>query len=49
MLVVGDKEENSGKLTVRNRDGKETPDVSLEEFIEKISEERASKSMESIF
>ena len=49
MLVVGEKEETSGKLTVRNRDGEETPDVSLEQFIEKISEEKASKSKESIF
>ena len=49
MLVVGEKEETSGKLTVRNRDGEETPDVSLDEFIEKISEEKASKSKESIF
>ena len=49
MLVVGEKEENSGKLTVRNRDAKETPDVSLEEFIEKLNEEKASKSIKSIF
>ena len=49
MLVVGEKEETSGKLTVRNRDGEETPDISLDEFIEKISEEKASKSKESIF
>ncbi len=49
MLVVGEKEETSGKLTVRNRDGEETPDVSLDQFIEKISEEKASKSKESIF
>lgn len=49
MLVVGEKEENSGKLTVRNRDGEETADVSVDEFIEKISEERDSRSMENIF
>ena len=49
MLVVGEKEENSGKLTVRNRDGEETADVSVNEFIEKISEERDSRSMENIF
>ena len=49
MLVVGEKEETSGKLTVRNRDGEETADVSVDEFIEKISEERDSRSMENIF
>ena len=49
MLVVGEVEENSGKLTVRNRDGEETKDVSFDEFIEKIKKERDSKSLESIF
>ena len=49
MLVVGEKEETSGKLTVRNRDGEETADVSVDEFIEKISKERDSRSMENIF
>ena len=49
MLVVGDKEIESGLLTVRNRDGEETKDVSLEEFISKIKEERDSKSRESIY
>ena len=49
MLVVGDKEIESGLLTVRNRDGEETKDVKLADFIEKISEERKTKSRESIF
>ena len=49
MLVVGENEEKSGKLTVRNRDGEETKDVSFEEFIEKLDEERDNKSLESIF
>ena len=49
MLVVGDKEIESGLLTIRNRDGEETKDVSLEEFISKISEERDSKSRESVY
>ena len=49
MLVVGEKEESSKLLTVRNRDGEETPEVSLEEFIEKISEESKTKSVKSAF
>ena len=49
MLVVGENEEKSGKLTVRNRNGEETKDVSFEEFIEKLDEERDNKSLESIF
>ena len=49
MLVVGEKEESSKLLTVRNRDGEETKDVSLEEFLEKIKEEKESKSVKSIF
>ncbi|MDD7463561.1 MAG: threonine--tRNA ligase [Anaerococcus sp.] len=49
MLVVGEVEKESNKLTVRNRDGVETKDVPVEEFIEKISEERDKKSIESIF
>ena len=49
MLVVGEKEEESKLLTVRNRDGEETPEVSVESFIEKLSEERDNKSVDSIF
>lgn len=49
MLVVGEKEESSKLLTVRNRDGEETPEVSLEEFIEKIAEESKTKSVKSAF
>ena len=45
MLVVGEKEEESKLLTVRNRDGEETPEVSVENLIEKLSEERDSKSV----
>ena len=49
MLVVGEKEEESNLLTVRNRDGEETPEVAVETFIEKLSEERDSKSVKPIF
>ena len=49
MLVVGEKEEESKLLTVRNRDGEETPEVAVETFIEKLSEERDSKLVKPIF
>ena len=49
MLVVGDKEIESGLLTVRNRDGEETKDVKVEDFISQISKERDEKSRESIY
>ena len=49
MLVVGEKEEESKLLTVRNRDGEETPEVSIENLIEKLSEERDSKSVNPAF
>ena len=49
MLVVGEKEEESELLTVRNRDGEETPEVSVESFIQKLSEERDSKSVNPAF
>lgn len=49
MLVVGEKEEESKLLTVRNRDGEETPEVAVKTFIEKLSEERDSKSVKPIF
>ena len=49
MLVVGEKEIESGLLTVRNRDGEETKDVKVEDFILQISKERDEKSRESIY
>ena len=49
MLVVGEKEEESKLLTVRNRDGEETPEVSVESFIQKLSEERDNKSVNPAF
>ncbi len=49
MLVVGEKEEESKLLTVRNRDGEETPEVSVEKFIESLKEERDSKSVNPVF
>ncbi len=49
MLVVGEKEEESKLLTVRNRDGEETPEVSVENFIQKLSEERDNKAVNPAF
>ena len=49
MLVVGEKEEETKLLTVRNRDGEETPEVSVENFIQKLSEERDNKAVNSAF
>ena len=49
MLVVGDKEVESGLLTVRNRDGAETKDVEVADFIAKISEEREKRLRESVY
>ncbi|WP_297687970.1 threonine--tRNA ligase [uncultured Anaerococcus sp.] len=49
MLVVGEKEIESGLLTVRNRDGEETKDVKVEDFISQISKERDEKSRESLY
>ena len=49
MLVVGEKEEESKLLTVRNRDGEETPKISVETLIEKLSEEKDSKSVNPAF
>lgn len=49
MLVVGEKEEETKLLTVRNRDGEETPEVAVETFIEKLSEERDNKAVNPAF
>ncbi|MDO5040989.1 MAG: threonine--tRNA ligase [Peptoniphilus sp.] len=45
MLVVGEQEVQSGKLSVRNRKGEETKDVSVEKFIEDLKEEIKSKAI----
>ena len=49
MLVVGEKEEESKLLTVRNRDGEETAGVSIDDFIQKIENERDDRSVDSAF
>lgn len=45
MIVVGKKEVESGKLTVRERSGKQKHDVSLEDFINKITKEINERSL----
>jgi len=45
MLVVGDKEAESGKVNVRTRSKEKTEDVSLEQFVKTVSkliEDRAA-------
>lgn len=49
MLVVGEKEVESGLLTVRNRDGEESKDINLADFISEISKERDDKMTKSIY
>ena len=39
MLIVGEKEKENGTVTVRLRDGKNLPPMSIEEFAEKVLDE----------
>ena len=43
VIVLGDKEVESGKLTIENRDGTKTEDISIEEFLEKLKNEILEK------
>lgn len=43
MLVIGEKEETSGKLSVRKRNGEEVQDVDVDEFIASLQEEIKNK------
>ena len=45
MLVLGDKEAESGQVAVRSRKTGETQVMSLEEFMEKIGEEVQTRAM----
>jgi threonyl-tRNA synthetase len=45
MIIVGEKEEESGKISVRTRDGRDIHDVEVEEFITKITGEINSRSI----
>ena len=43
VMVLGDKEVTSGELTIENRDGTKTENISLEEFLEKLKKEIEEK------
>ena len=45
MLVIGEKEETSGKLSVRKRSGEEIQDVDVDEFISSLKEEIKNKTI----
>jgi len=45
IIVRCKKRKNTGKISVRTRDGKDIHDVDVEEFITKISEEINSRSI----
>jgi threonyl-tRNA synthetase len=46
-LVVGDRELEAGTVAVRDRDGAENRGVSLDVFIERVSEEARTRALES--
>lgn len=46
MIVVGDKEIESGKLSVRLRTGESLNEISLEDFISRVNEKVSAKSLE---
>ena len=45
MLVLGDKESESGLVTVRKRNEGDLGNIALDEFISKITEERDTKAV----
>jgi threonyl-tRNA synthetase len=45
-LVIGDKEIESGALTVRDRSGNETAGIPLDDFIARLADEADSRSLE---
>ena len=47
MLVIGDKEMESGKVNVRYRRSEKTVEMTTEEFISKMQEEISTRSLES--
>ena len=44
MLVVGQKEKESGKLAIRTRDGKVEENVSVDDFIARVKKEITERS-----
>ena len=45
VLVIGDKEIESGELTVRDREGAETKRVAFDAFAQALSEEASSRRL----
>lgn len=43
MVILGEKEEKAGKISVRSRDGKESHDVDLDEFVADLKSEIEEK------
>ena len=46
VLVIGDREVDAGRFTVRDRSGTETKDVSFETLVERLTEEVSTKALE---
>lgn len=46
MIILGDKEQASGKVAVRSRDGKDHGQMSVEEFIAKIDKQIENKALD---
>ena len=46
MVIVGEKEADSGKISVRDRDGNERSDVELADFLGELKEEIESKKID---
>lgn len=49
ILVVGDKEQETGSVAVRTRDGENRGVIPVPEFVEKLKEEVSQKSLASVF
>jgi threonyl-tRNA synthetase len=45
-LVIGDREKDSGELTVRDRSGVETGGVTLDAFVQALTDEATTRSLE---
>ncbi len=44
MLIVGEKEKETGKISVRTREGKDLHDIAVEEFVKVLEEEISNRS-----
>jgi len=49
MMIIGDREEESGTVSLRLRSERDYGVISIDEFISKILEETTSLSLESVF